>query len=281
MFCQNCGTKNDADSRFCINCGEPLDGIIEQPEPNQTSVTEPTPTEPTPTPNNLGSVPPAPIVSRQAAKQQSTSKKWVPRIIGGLVVVAIAAGAWFYLQKPAADNKSVASSTSSKQQSTQTNKSESKRGSDSESSASHSEKVANPLWDESKQDKLQSFMADWGTDMNQDYQAYSNHHNVSMYGVDLPGDLLSGAIQTEVGGSPVTVKWSEDGVSGKADYKVVAAYSDAKSDGDEDHFYLFTIHNGRPVVLIAQEGQGSTSSSIAFKGTENTDLRSGFSDIIE
>ncbi|MEJ1317808.1 DUF4767 domain-containing protein [Latilactobacillus sakei] len=57
-------------------------------------------------------------------------------------------------------------------------------------------------------------------------------------------------------------------------------YSDANSGGEEDHFYLFTIHDGRPVVLIAQEGQGSTSSSIAFKETENTTLRNGFSDII-
>lgn len=270
MFCQYCGTKNEADSRFCINCGKPLEDATEQPATQQ-------PKEDTVTPNNSASTPHEPVVSRQAVKQQSKSKKWVPILIGGLVVLAIAVGAGFYLQKPAANTK-MATSASSKQQSTQASDSESI--SDSEVSSSSSESVANPLWTESKKDSLQSFMADWGTEMDQDYQEYSDHHNVSLYGVDLPGDLLSGAIQTEVGGSPVTVKWSEDGVSAKADYKVVAAYSDANSGGEEDHFYLFTIHDGRPVVLIAQEGQGSTSSSIAFKETENTTLRNGFSDII-
>ena len=117
MFCQYCGTKNEADSRFCINCGKPLEDATEQPATQQ-------PKEDTVTPNNSASTPHEPVVSRQAVKQQSKSKKWVPILIGGLVVLAIAVGAGFYLQKPAANTK-MATSASSKQQSTQASDSES------------------------------------------------------------------------------------------------------------------------------------------------------------
>lgn len=80
------------------------------------------------------------------------------------------------------------------------------------------------------------------------------------------------------------MKWSNDGTD-NAEYNVVAIYCDSDTaQSMDEHLYLFTFHNGNPVVLITQQTNGNVTKSadngpddgLHFKETVNQDLSNGF-----
>lgn len=137
-------------------------------------------------------------------------------------------------------------------------------------------------WNETKADQLADFMEDWGTEMEQRYQAYSPGNTVDLYGLALPDGVLSGSDkwQAVIDGTPIDIAWSETGES-EAEYTLVAVYSDAETqDYLEKHVYFFTIHQGEPMVLVTSQNQGNEQNYLYFSETENAALKDGFRDIV-
>lgn len=138
------------------------------------------------------------------------------------------------------------------------------------------------LWNQSKSQKLASFMQKWGTTMNQQYKSYGPGNNTNFYGIAFPQQFDQTLLKVD--NQTVSMKWSNDG-TGNADYNVVAIYCDSDSAQPmNEHLYLFTFHNGNPVVLITQQTNGNVTKSadngpddgLHFKETANQDLSNGF-----
>ena len=138
------------------------------------------------------------------------------------------------------------------------------------------------LWNQSKNQKLASFMQKWGTTMNQQYKSYGPGNNTNFYGIAFPQQFDQTLLKVD--NQTVSMKWSNDG-TGNADYNVVAIYCDSDSAQPmNEHLYLFTFHNGDPVVLITQQTNGNVTKSadngpddgLHFKETANQDLSNGF-----
>ncbi|MCP8852557.1 DUF4767 domain-containing protein [Latilactobacillus sakei] len=124
-------------------------------------------------------------------------------------------------------------------------------------------KQAKALWDSSKKQALATFMSGWGTTMGQTYQSYDLTRDTDYAGIHFPSKLA----QTDlaVDDTPVTAAWSTDG-TGSADYNVVAIYCDVDGGTVGGHLYLFTFHNGQPVVLIrGHQITGSISASLLIR----------------
>lgn len=141
------------------------------------------------------------------------------------------------------------------------------------------------LWNQSKNQKLASFMQKWGATMNQQYKSYGPGNNTNFYGIAFPQQFDQTLLK--VNNQTVSMKWSNDG-TGNADYNVVAIYCDSDTAQSMDgHLYLFTFHNGDPVVLITQQTNGNVTKSadngpddgLHFKETANQDLSNGFKTI--
>lgn len=154
------------------------------------------------------------------------------------------------------------------------------------SSVSQSKKQSQPqtqtkqvkaLWDSNKKQALATFMSSWGTTMGQAYQSYDLTRDTDYAGIHFPSKLA----QTDlaVDDTPVTAAWSTDG-TGSADYNVVAIYCDVDGGTAGGHLYLFTFHNGQPVVLITSQNQGTPDNRLHFSVTANTDLKTGFANIV-
>ena len=138
------------------------------------------------------------------------------------------------------------------------------------------------LWNQSKNQKLASFMQKWGATMNQQYKSYGPGNNTNFYGIAFPQQFDQTLLKVD--NQTVSMKWSNDG-TGNADYNVVAIYCDSDSaQSMNEHLYLFTFHNGEPVVLITQQTNGNVTKSadngpddgLHFKETANQDLSNGF-----
>lgn len=138
------------------------------------------------------------------------------------------------------------------------------------------------LWNQSKNQKLASFMQKWGATMNQQYKSYGPGNNTNFYGIAFPQQFDQTLLKVD--NQTVSMKWSNDG-TGNADYNVVAIYCDSDSAQPmNEHLYLFTFHNGEPVVLITQQTNGNVTKSadngpddgLHFKETANQDLSNGF-----
>ena len=138
------------------------------------------------------------------------------------------------------------------------------------------------LWNQSKNQKLASFMQKWGATMNQQYKSYGPGNNTNFYGIAFPQQFDQTLLKVD--NQTVSMKWSNDG-TGNADYNVVAIYCDSDTAQPmNEHLYLFTFHNGDPVVLITQQTNGNVTKSanngpddgLHFKETANQDLSNGF-----
>ncbi|MCP8854923.1 DUF4767 domain-containing protein [Latilactobacillus sakei] len=138
-------------------------------------------------------------------------------------------------------------------------------------------KQAKALWDSNKKQDLATFMSSWGTTMGQTYQSYDLTRDTDYAGIHFPSKLA----QTDlaVDDTPVTAAWSTDG-TGSADYNVVAIYCDVDGGTVGGHLYLFTFHNGQPVVLITSQNRGTPDNRLHFSVTANTDLKTGFANIV-
>ncbi|XRJ98216.1 DUF4767 domain-containing protein [Latilactobacillus sakei] len=134
------------------------------------------------------------------------------------------------------------------------------------------------VWSSAKSQALKSYMADFSQSMNQQYVEYAPGQSGEYYGIQFPDYLEKDKVAVD--DQHVTAAWSENGV-GQADYQVVGIYSDyntAPSMGA--HLYLFTIHDGQPVVLITEQTQGMPDNLMHFKETANTDLKQNFTQIV-
>ena len=138
------------------------------------------------------------------------------------------------------------------------------------------------LWNQSKNQKLASFMQNWGATMNQQYKSYGPGNNTNFYGIAFPQQFDQTLLKVD--NQTVSMKWSNDG-TGNADYNVIAIYCDSDTAQPmNEHLYLFTFHNGDPVVLITQQTNGNVTKSanngpddgLHFKETANQDLSNGF-----
>lgn len=141
-------------------------------------------------------------------------------------------------------------------------------------------------WNAAKSQKLAAFMQSWGNTMNQQYKSYGPGNNTNFYGIAVPQQFDQ--LLLKVNNQEVSMKWSKNG-NGSADYNVVAIYCDSDSaQSMNEHLYLFTIHNGRPVVLITQQTNGNVDKApdngpddgLHFKETANQDLKNGFNQIV-
>ena len=102
------------------------------------------------------------------------------------------------------------------------------------------------LWNQSKNQKLASFMQKWGATMNQQYKSYGPGNNTNFYGIAFPQQFDQTLLKVD--NQTVSMKWSNDG-TGNADYNVIAIYCDSDTAQPmNEHLYLFTFHNGDPVV---------------------------------
>lgn len=142
-----------------------------------------------------------------------------------------------------------------------------------------------PTWNEEKEKALADFMAVWEKSMNQQYQSYGPEHPVDLYGVLLPNAILpTGDWKMVVDNQPVSVIWSEDGLSSES-YQLIAVYSDIEHSQQEYafdmHTYFFMIVEGQPKVFITQQSQGNSDNYLYFSETQNGELRQGFADIFE
>lgn len=168
--------------------------------------------------------------------------------------------------------KSTSTSTSHSKKVTSVTSSQKQVRKETTSSVSQSKKQSQPqtqtkqvkaLWDSNKKQALATFMSSWGTTMGQTYQSYDLTRDTNYAGIHFPSKLA----QTDlaVDDTPVTAAWSTDG-TGSADYNVVAIYCDVDGGTVGGHLYLFTFHNGQPVVLIrGHQITGSISASLLIR----------------
>ena len=142
------------------------------------------------------------------------------------------------------------------------------------------------LWNDEKNQKLATFMQQWGKSMNQTYESFGPNRNTNFYGLKFPAQLDQTLLK--VNQQEVSMKWSANG-TGDADYNIVAIYSDSQSASPMSaHLYFFTFHNGKPIVLVTSQTNGNVTKSTSnnkddglfFKETENKDLKNGFADIV-
>lgn len=177
------------------------------------------------------------------------------------------------------------SKVSSKVASKKASKSASSQSASSATSkaTSHSQKAETP-WDSAKDQQLASFMSSWGASMNQKYVKYTPNNPGNVYGIKIPNDIYNGKWHLAISDidNQVSSAWSENGQGASNTYLIVACYSDFTNVKTTYgyHVYLFTIFNGKPVVLISEQNQGNEKNSYVFGETKNNELRNGFAQIV-
>lgn len=181
-------------------------------------------------------------------------------------------------------------SSQSKVSSKNANKSKEKKTASSKSassatskSTSHSKKAETP-WNSAKDQQLASFMSSWGATMNQKYVKYTPNNPGDVYGIKIPNDIYNGKWHLAISDidNQVSSAWSENGQGASNTYLIVACYSDFTNVKTTYgyHVYLFTIYNGKPVVLISEQNQGNEKNSYVFGETKNNELKNGFTQIV-
>ncbi|SPS03967.1 hypothetical protein LAS9624_00799 [Latilactobacillus sakei] len=134
------------------------------------------------------------------------------------------------------------------------------------------------VWSSAKSQALKSYMADFSQSMNQQYADYQPGNETHFFGLNYPSYFKEDKLAVD--DQHVTADWSADG-TGSSDYNVVGIYSDSAAAHDMSaHLYLFTIHDGQPVVLITEQNQGMPDGLVHFKETANTDLKQNFAQIV-
>lgn len=178
-----------------------------------------------------------------------------------------------------ATSSSIVSSTASEVSESASSSSELQESSVSSSST---EAVKDTYWNAEKDQKLSEFMSSWGQRMNQTYKQYSPGHNVDLYGLQLPDEVLTRTkFQVAIGQTPIVLNWSGDGVVDSG-YALVAVYSDADTQPYlAKHVYFFTINSGIPKVLVTTQNQGNGDNYLYFSETENVELKEGFKSIVD
>lgn len=127
-------------------------------------------------------------------------------------------------------------------------------------------------WNSEKQDKLDDFLDDWATTMNQEYEKYDGDGQITTAaGEKFPRDFN----RVYVNGQKVSLSYEPSG-KGNADYNVVAIYNYDKDEGASHITYFFAFHKNRPIVLVDETTNGD---KVVAKETENRDLINGFNSI--
>lgn len=127
-------------------------------------------------------------------------------------------------------------------------------------------------WNSEKQDKLDDFLDDWATTMNQEYEKYDGDGQITTAaGEKFPRDFN----RVYVNGQKVSLSYEPSG-KGNADYNVVAIYNYDKDEGASHITYFFAFHKNRPIVLVDETTNGD---KVMAKETENRDLINGFNSI--
>ncbi|MCP1108842.1 putative nucleic acid-binding Zn ribbon protein [Lachnospiraceae bacterium PM6-15] len=283
MTCFNCGKEvKDLNSKFCSNCGAPIE------EPDEE------------------------LEKKEASKPESKRQKIILLICAVAIVLAVIAvvitGINAVSQKKAAaeieekvmqEKKKVEEAEAAKKKIEDEEKAkaeadeaakkaaeeEAKKKAEADAQAA-AEAQAARTWTDEKTLKLRGFMSSWGQTMGQQYQEYWPGKSVNFYGVRVPDDITGVRPQgmiVAVDGAPIVLQWSQSGEE-QGVYHLVAVYSDIDSGEIKPgggHCYLFCIYNGRPVALHTSQNQGNPENYFHFAPTENADLSNGFADILQ
>lgn len=159
----------------------------------------------------------------------------------------------------------------SKSPQTATSKISKDKKSSNDSSKTTNTKKSATLWNNKKDQQLESFINQWAPTMGQSYTKYDGSKSIkSTNGAVYPDDLS----KENVDNGSASIGWSKNG-EGNYDYNVVAIY-DYNSDTTVKRItYLFAFHDGQPVALVDQ----STNGPLQAAPTKNTDVASSFAAI--
>lgn len=142
--------------------------------------------------------------------------------------------------------------------------------SSSTSSNSISKKAAS-LWNNSKDNKLESYMTAFAGSRNESLKKYSGKGEMASSTVaTYPKDLN----KAKVNGSKDTIGWNKFG-NGKYDYNVVAIYDydNAKAALPSHLTYFFAFHDKKPVVLQTRSQNSKPALSVASEASLQSDFK--------
>jgi len=125
-------------------------------------------------------------------------------------------------------------------------------------------------WNKTKDKRLNQFMNQW----NSDYEQATYSKKIKFYHNTIPNNLKD--TNLTVNDKKVSVEWSTKG-TGTKDYQIVATYTDAPTNDDDPNLYLFTMHNGTPVVLETDDD----SEMLDFEKSNNDDLVDNFKNVVD
>lgn len=151
--------------------------------------------------------------------------------------------------------------------------------SESSSSVTKESTSVSNFWNDYKSQRLNQFMNTWSKTMGQNYTEYGLDHNLNYFGLEMPEQMDQ--FKLNINGQLYSAGWSDSG-TGNYDYNVVALYSnhDPQSGETFGYMYYFAYRNGNPIVLVTHQTNGDVQADgIFFKETDNSQLRSAFSDI--
>lgn len=134
------------------------------------------------------------------------------------------------------------------------------------------------VWNDTKDDKLASFMVTWGQTMKQSYTQCTPDRNTTYTGLHYPNDFSDN--KTAFSNHKLSAGWSPDG-SNKYKVNVVAIYEDTNGGSTVGgRIYLFAIQNNSPVVYYTEQNQGTPDRLVHFETTQNTDLTNEFKKLV-
>ena len=142
----------------------------------------------------------------------------------------------------------------------------------------NSSNQSSSVWNDTKDDKLASFMVTWGQTMKQSYTQCTPDRNTTYTGLHYPNDFSDN--KTAFSNHKLSAGWSPDG-SNKYKVNVVAIYEDTNGGSTiGGRIYLFTIQDHTPIVYYTEQNQGTPDGLVHFEPTQNTDLSNGFKNIV-
>lgn len=141
------------------------------------------------------------------------------------------------------------------------------------------------LWNKDKETELEEYMVMWGNNNYQKLSLYNLENSVNWYEVNVPEEILNkdGKIKAAIGADKLNMVWSEDGkITNGADRALVAVFSNAENQPDNNYLYIFTIlPNGKGEVLMSSQSAGNEITSfIYFRPVEDEEVSEKFSYIL-
>ncbi|WP_300562942.1 DUF4767 domain-containing protein [Companilactobacillus sp.] len=136
-------------------------------------------------------------------------------------------------------------------------------------------KKAAPLWNNSKDKKLGSYMKALGWSWNTAFKEYSGHGSmVTSIGATFPKDFSKATVED----SKDSIGWSKTG-NGSKDYNVVAIYDyDNQNAAIEGHqTFFFAFHKKQPVVLVSD----TQSAKPIIKKSTRKELNTAFTNMAQ